>query len=60
MKLLCVAGFFASAAAFQATPAAFSTQNSPVIDSLLNPAATDGASHHTRRATILMDGKANG
>jgi len=59
MKLLCVAGFFASAAAFQATPAAFSTQSSPVIDSILNPAATDGAAHHTRRATILMDGKAN-
>ena len=60
MKLLCVAGLLATASAFQATPAAFTTQSYSVGERAANDIHADSAAHRTRRATIVMDGKANG
>jgi len=59
MKFLCVAGLLASAAAFQAQPAAFTTQSHSVGGNVNNVFAESGPSHRTRKATIVMDGKAN-
>jgi len=59
MKLLCVAGLLATASAFQATPAAFTTQSYSVGERAVNDIHADSAAHRTRRATIVMDGKAN-
>ena len=56
MKLLCVASLLASAAAFT-SPAAFTTQSYNVGG---NNVVESGEAHRTRRATIVMDGKANG
>lgn len=53
MKLLCVASILASAAAFTTSPAAFNTFGA---ERALNNVET----HRTRKATIVMDGKANG
>jgi F-type H+-transporting ATPase subunit gamma len=54
MKLLCFATLLASAAAFTTSPAAFNTFN---VEKSLN--TEEVVSHRTRRATIVMDGKAN-
>mmetsp|Transcript_2417 Transcript_2417/g.3213 ORF Transcript_2417/g.3213 Transcript_2417/m.3213 type:complete len:366 (+) Transcript_2417:112-1209(+) len=54
MKLLCVASLIASAAAFTTSPPAFNTFS---VERSLN--TVDGGAHRTRRATIVMDGKAN-
>ena len=62
MKFLCVAvaGLVASAGAFQAQPAAFTT-HSPSVGGVVNDVFTEsGSAHRNRRATIVMDGKANG
>eukprot|EP00566_Odontella_aurita_P020422 CAMPEP_0113537866 /NCGR_PEP_ID=MMETSP0015_2-20120614/7061_1 /TAXON_ID=2838 /ORGANISM="Odontella" /LENGTH=370 /DNA_ID=CAMNT_0000437403 /DNA_START=132 /DNA_END=1244 /DNA_ORIENTATION=- /assembly_acc=CAM_ASM_000160 len=60
MKFLCVAGLLASAAAFQAQPAAFTTQSHAVGGSVNGAfSAAEGIAHRNRRATIVMDGKAN-
>lgn len=60
MKLLCVAGLLASASAFTSSPAAFTTQVNHVGESASNSVFADsGTAHRTRRATIVMDGKAN-
>eukprot|EP00566_Odontella_aurita_P035446 CAMPEP_0113568386 /NCGR_PEP_ID=MMETSP0015_2-20120614/23819_1 /TAXON_ID=2838 /ORGANISM="Odontella" /LENGTH=86 /DNA_ID=CAMNT_0000470919 /DNA_START=132 /DNA_END=392 /DNA_ORIENTATION=+ /assembly_acc=CAM_ASM_000160 len=60
MKFLCVAGLLASAAAFQAQPAAFTTQSHAVGGSVNGAfSAAEGTAHRNRRATIVMDGKAN-
>jgi len=60
MKLLCVAGLLASASAFTSSPAAFTTQTNYVGQSAGNDIfAESGVAHRTRRATIVMDGKAN-
>ena len=58
MKLLCFASLLASAAAFTSTGAAFTTQSHSVGERSVNVAA--GPAHRTRKATIVMDGKANG
>jgi len=54
MKLICFASILASAAAFTTAPAAFNTFS---IDRSLN--TVEGEAHRTRKATIVMDGKAN-
>jgi hypothetical protein len=59
MKVLCFAALVASAAAFTSQPAAFTTQ-SPLIGERVNDVVASGGAHRTRRATIVMDGKANG
>jgi F-type H+-transporting ATPase subunit gamma len=58
MKLICFASLLASAAAFTSSGAAFTTQSHSVGERSVNVAA--GAAHRTRKATIVMDGKANG
>ena len=55
MKLLCVASLLASAAAFTTSPAAFNTFS---VERSLN--TVEENAHRNRRATIVMDGKANG
>lgn len=58
MKLLCIAGLMASAGAFTSSPAAFTSQSCNVGKDLGNNVCADSA-HRNRRATIVMDGKAN-
>jgi len=60
MKFFCVAGLLASAAAFQAQPAAFTTY-SPAVGGATSNVFSESSSpaHRNRRATIVMDGKAN-
>eukprot|EP00529_Nitzschia_sp_RCC80_P031002 CAMPEP_0113484374 /NCGR_PEP_ID=MMETSP0014_2-20120614/23928_1 /TAXON_ID=2857 /ORGANISM="Nitzschia sp." /LENGTH=370 /DNA_ID=CAMNT_0000377973 /DNA_START=128 /DNA_END=1240 /DNA_ORIENTATION=+ /assembly_acc=CAM_ASM_000159 len=60
MRFFCLATLLASACAFTSQPAAFTT-NSPMVgerssDDVFTPA---GTAHRNRRATIVMDGKAN-
>mmetsp|Transcript_8537 Transcript_8537/g.12164 ORF Transcript_8537/g.12164 Transcript_8537/m.12164 type:complete len:368 (-) Transcript_8537:364-1467(-) len=57
MKLLCVAGLLASASAFQ--NAAFTAQTPSVFEPAVNNVVSEGSAHRNRRATIVMDGKAN-
>ena len=57
MKFLCYASLLASAVAFTG-PAAFTTQSHSVGERVQDVAAP--TAHRTRRATIVMDGKANG
>jgi len=52
--LLCLASLLASAAAFTTSPAAFNTFN---VEKSFN--TEEVVSHRTRKATIVMDGKAN-
>lgn len=60
MKFLCVAAALATASAFTASPAAFTTLTPSVGEGgVHNVFADSGSSHRTRRATIVMDGKAN-
>jgi len=60
MKLLCIASLIASAGAFTSSPAAFTSQSCNVGQDLGNKiSAASGTAHHNRRATIVMDGKAN-
>jgi len=60
MKLLCVAGLFVSTSAFTSSPAAFTVQNHNVGQNTGNKImAEEGVCHRNRRATIVMDGKAN-
>jgi len=54
MKLLCIASLLASAAAFTTSPASINTFG---VDRALNN--VEGEAHRTRKATIVMDGKAN-
>jgi hypothetical protein len=63
MRFLCLAALLASACAFTSQPAAFTTY-SPVVgergtDNVVAPSSSSIA-HRNRRATIVMDGKANG
>jgi hypothetical protein len=59
MKLLCFASLLASAAAFTSSGAAFTTQSYNVGERSVNIAG-GSAAHHSRKATIVMSGKANG
>lgn len=56
MKLICLTSLLASAAAFTTNGAAFTTQSYNVGQRV----ASEGPAHRTRKATIVMDGKANG
>lgn len=59
MRFFCLTTLLATAAAFTSQPAAFTTSNNlvgeRVVDNVVAP-----TSHRNRRATIVMDGKANG
>ncbi len=55
-----VAALIATASAFTSSPAAFTTQNYVVGGRGVENVITEGSAHHSRRATIVMDGKANG
>eukprot|EP00429_Kryptoperidinium_foliaceum_P087376 CAMPEP_0176190682 /NCGR_PEP_ID=MMETSP0121_2-20121125/4068_1 /TAXON_ID=160619 /ORGANISM="Kryptoperidinium foliaceum, Strain CCMP 1326" /LENGTH=362 /DNA_ID=CAMNT_0017529319 /DNA_START=32 /DNA_END=1120 /DNA_ORIENTATION=+ len=51
MRILCLAALFASACAF--------TTNVPSVGERVHNVAASGSAHRNRRATIVMDGKAN-
>ena len=56
MRFFCLTTLLATAAAFTSQPAAFTNSNNLVgVDNVVAP-----TSHRNRRATIVMDGKANG
>jgi len=59
MKFLCVAAALATATAFTTSPAAFTTTTTHVGGIVNDVFSDSGASHRTRRSTIVMDGKAN-
>jgi hypothetical protein len=59
MRFLCLATALATAAAFTQQPAAF-TISSPAVGNNAFDDVVAPASHRNRRATIVMDGKANG
>jgi hypothetical protein len=61
MRFFCLAALLASACAFTSQPAAFTT-HSPVVGerAIDNVVVAPSSSHRNRRATIVMDGKANG
>jgi len=58
MKLLCGLSLLASATAFTTHSAAF-TINAPSVGERVMKIVADNSAHRTRRATIVMDGKAN-
>jgi hypothetical protein len=59
MRVICLASLFAATAAFTTQPNAFSA---PLVGerASTNGVAEQGLAHRNRRATIVMDGKANG
>jgi len=59
MRILGLAALFASACAFTTQPAAFTTKTPLVGDRIVNDVFASSGAHRTRRATIVMDGKAN-
>jgi len=54
-----VAALIATASAFTSSPAAFTTQSYAVGGRGVENVISEGSAHHSRRATIVMDGKAN-
>ena len=60
MRVLCLAAALATACAFTTQPAAFTTQSPLVGERVSDNVVAAGGAHRTRRATIVMDGKANG
>lgn len=60
MKFLCVAAALATASAFTTSGGAFTTITPSVGEKAVNNVFADNSAHRTRRATIVMDGKANG
>jgi hypothetical protein len=59
MRVICLASLFAATAAFTAQPHAFTT-NAPLVGERASGVPEQGIAHRNRRATIVMDGKANG
>ncbi|KAG7338501.1 ATP synthase F1 subunit gamma [Nitzschia inconspicua] len=59
MRFFCLAALLASACAFTSQPAAFTTQSPLVGERVVNNVVAPSTSHRNRRATIVMDGKAN-
>jgi hypothetical protein len=60
MRFFCLAALLASACAFSPQPTAFTT-NSPLVgERAVENVVAQSSSHRNRRATIVMDGKANG
>jgi hypothetical protein len=60
MRVICLASLFAAAAAFTTQPNAFTTNAPMVGERASSGLAEQGVAHRNRRATIVMDGKANG
>jgi hypothetical protein len=58
--LLAAVSLVATATAFTASPAAFTTRNANVGSCAVDNVVAEGSAHSNRRATIVMDGKANG
>jgi hypothetical protein len=52
MRIIGLAALFATASAF--------TTNVPSVGERVHDVSASGSAHRTRRATIVMDGKANG
>mmetsp|Transcript_3842 Transcript_3842/g.5875 ORF Transcript_3842/g.5875 Transcript_3842/m.5875 type:complete len:370 (+) Transcript_3842:118-1227(+) len=59
MKFLCVASLLATAAAFTNSGGAFTAYSPSVGERSVNNVFADSSAHRTRKATIVMDGKAN-
>jgi len=59
MKFLCVASLLATAAAFTNSGGAFTAYSPSVGEKSVNNVFADSSAHRTRKATIVMDGKAN-
>jgi len=59
MRFFCLAAFLATANAFTSGPAAFTTSVPAVGGRALDNVVAPSQSHANRRATIVMDGKAN-
>jgi hypothetical protein len=59
MRFFFLAASLATASAFTTSPAAFTAHSSTIGERSVNVVA-DVAAHRTRRATVVMDGKANG
>jgi hypothetical protein len=59
MRFFCLASLLASASAFTSQGGAFTT-TTPVVGGAFNDVVAAPSSHANRRATIVMDGKANG
>ena len=57
MRFLCLASLLAVASAFTTQPNAFTSVNPSVAE---NVVAEQSNAHRSRKATIVMDGKANG
>lgn len=57
MRFFCLAAILATAAAFTAGPSAFHNVGEKSVKNVFEES---GSAHRTRRATIVMDGKANG
>ena len=60
MRFFCLAALLASACAFTQQPAAFTTQSPVVGERAFDNVVAPPSTHSNRRATIVMDGKANG
>lgn len=54
-----VAALIATTSAFTSSPAAFTTQSYAVGGRGVENVIIEGSAHHSRRSTIVMDGKAN-
>lgn len=59
MRFFCLAAALATASAFTTSPAAFTAHSSTIGERSVNNFAPDANAHRTRRATVVMDGKAN-
>ena len=59
MRFFCLASLLASASAFTSQGGAFTT-TTPAVGGAFQDVVAAPSSHANRRATIVMDGKANG
>ena len=59
MRFFCLAALLASASAFTSQGGAF-TATAPAVGGAFNDVVAAPSTHVNRRATIVMDGKANG
>ena len=60
MRFYCLAAILASATAFTSQSGAAFTTTSPAVGGAFNDVVAAPTAHANRRATIVMDGKANG
>lgn len=59
MRIFCLATLVATASAFTSQSGAFTT-SAPAVGGAFNDVVATPSAHANRRATIVMDGKANG